>query len=84
MNPFVQNIRRGLWFVVGVICLIIGIIGLLLPVIPQVPFLLAALLCFMRVSERFNNWVRTRRFYINLQNKMNQRRQKKQNPQKEV
>ena len=44
-----------LWAVPGVIFLIFGVIGLILPVIPQVPFLLISLYCFCRLSDRLKD-----------------------------
>ncbi|MFW9946231.1 MAG: DUF454 family protein [Candidatus Odinarchaeota archaeon] len=52
MNKFV----KALYFIPGIICLIIGIIGIILPILPTTPFLLLALACFLRSSERFNHW----------------------------
>lgn len=33
------------------------IIGILLPIIPHMPFLLLATFCLSRLSSRFNNWI---------------------------
>ena len=43
--------------VVGIIALLLGVIGLLLPVMPTVPFLLLASYCFIRSSEKFYLWL---------------------------
>ncbi len=47
----------------GIFFLVTGLIGLFLPIFPTVPFLLMALICFMKASERFRLWVRRRKFY---------------------
>ncbi len=40
------------WFNLG-----LGFIGLFLPLIPTTPFLLVAVVCFSRSSEKFHNWL---------------------------
>ena len=47
----------------GSFCMIAGFIGLLLPVIPQVPFLAAGIIMLMLGSERFARKVRSTRIY---------------------
>ncbi|MDB6180973.1 YbaN family protein [Paracoccus fistulariae] len=43
---------RILWFTIGAIALLAGIIGILLPIVPTVPFLLVAVWAFARSSPR--------------------------------
>ena len=44
---------RAVLLVLGSLALVLGIVGLLLPVVPTVPFLLVAAACYARASERF-------------------------------
>jgi uncharacterized membrane protein YbaN (DUF454 family) len=50
-------IRRGLFLVAGGLALALGAIGIFLPLLPTVPFLLLAAFCFARGSERVHNWL---------------------------
>ncbi|MGE0527017.1 MAG: YbaN family protein [Bdellovibrionales bacterium] len=46
-----------MWLVLGWIFVAIGAIGLLLPIMPTVPFLLVAAYCFERGSPRLHDWL---------------------------
>ncbi|MBU5612816.1 YbaN family protein [Geomonas azotofigens] len=41
----------------GVCALAAGMVGLFLPIVPTVPFLLVAVICFSRSSVRFHTWL---------------------------
>jgi uncharacterized membrane protein YbaN (DUF454 family) len=62
----IRTFRRGLWLTAGVLFVILGTIGLMLPVVPQVPFFLAAILCFMRCSRRFTVWMEKKPWFVRL------------------
>ncbi|MAD94630.1 MAG: hypothetical protein CML33_03945 [Rhodobacteraceae bacterium] len=48
---------RPIWFICGVLSLIIGVIGIPVPGLPTVPFLLLATFCFARSSARAHSWL---------------------------
>ncbi|QXE92598.1 YbaN family protein [Geomonas subterranea] len=48
---------RSLILAAGVLSLAAGIVGLFLPLVPTVPFLLVAVICFSRSSQRFHSWL---------------------------
>ena len=49
---------KRVYTVLGTIFLIIGFIGLLLPIMPTVPFLFVAYICFAKSNGRFYHWFR--------------------------
>lgn len=49
---------RGLWFIIGWLALIIGAIGIVLPVMPTVPFLLVAAWAFAKSSPELRERIR--------------------------
>lgn len=46
----------------GMLCIVLGVIGIFVPLLPTVPFLLLAAYCFARSSEKFYTWLFTNRW----------------------
>ena len=69
-----KHIHRGLWLTAGLLFLLLGVIGLLLPLVPQLPFFLLSLVCFMRCSRRLNAWIERQPWFIRLRTRLHSRR----------
>jgi uncharacterized membrane protein YbaN (DUF454 family) len=48
---------RWLWKAAGIICLVIGLIGIIVPLLPTTPFVLLAAFCFQKGSDRLHQWL---------------------------
>jgi len=60
-----MGIKKIVFIVAGCICLALGTVGVVLPVLPTTPFYLVTAYCFARSSERLNNWFKSTKLYKN-------------------
>ena len=42
--------------ILGILCLGLGTVGIVLPILPTVPFYMATAFCFAKSSERLHSW----------------------------
>ena len=54
---------RTLWFIAGTICVVLGAIGIVLPLLPTTPFLLAAAACYYKSSEKMHRWLLNNKWF---------------------
>ena len=63
-----MSLKKVFWIILGCIGVGLGSIGVFLPILPSVPFLLLATFSFARSSERLHKWfVNTKLYKKNLE-----------------
>ncbi|MBB5073824.1 hypothetical protein HNQ69_000950 [Bartonella callosciuri] len=63
-NDFkISRLVRIFISIMGWAMVVLGIIGIMLPIMPTVPFLLFASWCFARSSPRFHRWLNDHRVF---------------------
>ena len=58
-SPF----KRLLYLATGWGSLVLGIIGVVLPLLPTTPFILLSAWCFSQSSTRFHNWLTAHKYF---------------------
>ena len=58
-----KSIIKAVLIFIGILCFVIGSIGVFIPILPTVPFLLIASVCFMKSSEELDSWFKNTNLY---------------------
>lgn len=58
-----HSIKRHIYVILGSLSLIVGIVGVFIPLLPTTPFLLLASFCYLRSSERMYNWLMNHKIF---------------------
>lgn len=48
--------RRAIYLVIGFLCLGLGGVGIVLPILPTVPFFMGTVFCFAKSSQKLHSW----------------------------
>lgn len=57
------RLTRLFWSAIGTFFLGLGAIGIFLPLMPTTPFVLLALACYLRGSEKMHRWLLQNRYF---------------------
>ena len=63
MEVILKKLFKGIYIILGIIFLGVGIIGIVLPVLPTTPFVLLASFCLAKGSDRINNRFKKTKIY---------------------
>lgn len=61
----IMKVKKAAYIVFGSLCLVLGVVGTVLPILPSVPFFMLTVCCFARSSERLYGWFVKTKFYKN-------------------
>lgn len=48
--------KRVIYLIIGFLCLGLGCIGVILPILPTVPFFMGTVFCFAKSSRKLHSW----------------------------
>jgi hypothetical protein len=58
-----MELKRILFLLLGCICLGLGCVGIVLPILPTVPFFLVTVFCFANSSQKMHDWFVNTKMY---------------------
>ena len=80
-NKTRKNPLKIVWIVLGFLCLGLGTVGIVLPILPTVPFYMATLFCFAKSSKKLHDWFMGTNLYKKHLDSFVQKRVKTENPE---
>ena len=60
-----KNSFKIVWMLLGFLCMGLGTVGIILPILPTVPFYMATVFCFARSSQKLHDWFVGTKLYQN-------------------
>lgn len=60
-----KRMMKIFWIILGFVCFGTGTLGVVLPVLPTVPFYMGTAFCFAKSSEKLYAWFKRQRFIKN-------------------
>lgn len=60
-----KNPLKFFWLLIGLLGLGLGTLGIVLPILPTVPFYMATVFCFAKSSRRLHDWFISTKLYKN-------------------
>lgn len=62
-----MKLKKLIYLTLGCLCLALGCVGIVLPILPTVPFFLVTVFCFANSSQKLHDWfVGTKMYKKNL------------------
>ncbi|WP_336511009.1 YbaN family protein [Allobacillus saliphilus] len=61
----IKTLKKFIFAVLGLLSFGLGVMGVIMPVIPGLPFFLFASYCFLKSSERLEKWFKGTTYYEN-------------------
>ncbi|SFC52677.1 YbaN family protein [Pseudoalteromonas denitrificans] len=59
-------IKRTFWMLLGLMSLLLGLIGVFLPLLPTTPFVLLSAYCFSKSSHKLHSWLINHKLFGSL------------------
>ena len=57
-----KSIKKMFLIITGTISLVLGVLGIMLPLLPTTPFLLLSAACYVRSSDKLYQWLITNKY----------------------
>jgi len=63
LGDYMKNLKKKLYIAFGFLAVALAIIGVFIPGLPTVPFLLVALFCFERSSKKYHDMIMNNKYF---------------------